>query len=141
MESEAEAMNEEKNIDQIAEGVARGIEIERSRRFYNEALASSIQDGPSLKFLIIFWTVICAALFLLAGCDAGKSTAPPKERWYYDQDLRRTVFLECLQRAPAGPTSTRYNDWSEVVEECGMQAADISLVDRDHRHKSGEVSK
>lgn len=36
-----------------------------------------------------------------------------------DQELRRKLFLECLERVPAGPTSVATsNDWAEVVEEC-----------------------
>lgn len=63
---------------------------------------------------------IFAALLLLAGCE------PPPSTGYYDQDVRREAFFECLTVVPAGPQSTRYNDWSEVVEQCGEQARYLS---------------
>jgi uncharacterized protein YcfL len=69
---------------------------------------------------------ILAAL-MLAGCE------PPEQSWYYDQDIRQSVFMECLQRAPAGPVSTKYNDWSEVVDECGAQATSISVIGNTYR--------
>lgn len=39
-----------------------------------------------------------------------------------DQCMRREIFEACLARVPKGPDSVQYNDWSEVVEECGSQA-------------------
>lgn len=44
-----------------------------------------------------------------------------------DQDLRAKLFLSCMNSLPAGPTATMYNDWDEVVEECGRQAYFMSL--------------
>ena len=35
-----------------------------------------------------------------------------------DQCIRREVFKECMKSLPAGPASTRYNDWDEVVKAC-----------------------
>lgn len=35
--------------------------------------------------------------------------------------------MECLRTAPAGPQSTKYNDWDEVVEACGSEAYYIAL--------------
>lgn len=63
---------------------------------------------------------ICAVLALLSGCD------PPKSTGYYDQDVRREVFFQCLQTVPAGPQATKYNDWSEVIDECGDQAMSLA---------------
>jgi|GEM_PF-6508001 len=65
---------------------------------------------------------IALSAFVLAGCE---NPAPPTGG-YYDQDIRRDVFFECLKSLPNGPNSTKYNDWSEVVEECGTQAYYIS---------------
>ncbi len=62
---------------------------------------------------------IIAAL-VLTGCDAYKQTLP-------DQALRRQIFTDCLKNLPAGPDQTRYNDWAEVVNECGSQAYYQSL--------------
>ena len=39
-----------------------------------------------------------------------------------DQCLRRELFKECMELLPAGPDSTVYSDWDEVVEECGIRA-------------------
>jgi hypothetical protein len=60
------------------------------------------------------------ALVLLTGCE------PPKSTGYYDQDVRREVFFQCLQAVPVGPQATKYNDWSEVVDECGDQAMSLA---------------
>lgn len=65
---------------------------------------------------------ILAVALLLAGCE------PPSPGYYYDQALRREVFMECLQKAPAGPAATRYNDWSEVVSECNSASERIALA-------------
>jgi len=35
-----------------------------------------------------------------------------------DRCLQRVVFKECMNSLPAGPVSTHYNDWDEVVEAC-----------------------
>lgn len=52
---------------------------------------------------------IAAAIFLLLGLLVGCDRAE------VDQQLRREIFMECLGKAPAGPVSTKYNDWAEVV--------------------------
>lgn len=51
---------------------------------------------------------------LLGGCTA--------EFGVVDEKLRQELFFKCMQVAPAGPQSTKYNDWAELVEECGRQA-------------------
>ena len=35
-----------------------------------------------------------------------------------DQCLRREIFAECMKSLPLSPTTTKYNDWNEVVEAC-----------------------
>ena len=54
---------------------------------------------------------------MLVGCKV----APP-DNWETDQVMRRQLFRECMQLLPAGPEKTVYNDWDDVVEECGIQA-------------------
>ena len=54
------------------------------------------------------------ASVLLAGC----TPELPKKTWTYDQCLRAQIFQSCLRALPAGPASTKYNDWDEVVEQC-----------------------
>lgn len=78
--------------------------------------------------------ILAAALFL-TGCE------PPEQTWYYNQTLRQKLFSECLKNAPAGPQSTHYNDWSEIVDECGTQAEYMSVVDLAHRHETKAVEK
>jgi len=35
-----------------------------------------------------------------------------------DRCLQRVIFKECMNSLPAGPVSTHYNDWDEVVGAC-----------------------
>jgi hypothetical protein len=39
-----------------------------------------------------------------------------------DQCMRPKLFEQCMKLLPAGPVATQYNDWDEVVSECGRQA-------------------
>jgi hypothetical protein len=41
--------------------------------------------------------------------------------------LQREIFNECMKLLPAGPASTKYNDWDEVVNQCGRQAYYMSI--------------
>jgi hypothetical protein len=59
---------------------------------------------------------------LVSGCKNG-----PFESTGYDQCMRAKLFKECMAMLPAGPRETRYNDWDEVVSECGSQALYQSL--------------
>ena len=61
--------------------------------------------------------VVCA--IALAGCSNG---VVPERTHAYDQCLRVELFQACLKALPAGPQGTKYNDWNEVVSECGTQA-------------------
>jgi len=58
--------------------------------------------------------LVCVAV-LLVGCN---ETQPQ----LVNQKERQRLFKECLAAIPPGPTMTQYNDWQEVVEECGQQA-------------------
>lgn len=53
---------------------------------------------------------------LLVGCMDDAPT------YRQDPKLRQEIFFKCLAALPAGPQSTKYNDWDEVVNECGRQA-------------------
>lgn len=66
---------------------------------------------------------ILIAVAFLAGCE---NTSGTVSGGYYNQDVRREVFFQCLSSVPNGPMSTKYNDWAEVVAECGSQAQYIS---------------
>ena len=63
--------------------------------------------------------ILCASL-ALAGCEM---PSPPEP----DQELRQELFFQCLQLTPKGPESVQYNDWAEVVSECGHQARSMAL--------------
>jgi hypothetical protein len=58
-----------------------------------------------MKYLMILVVVA------LAGCGA-------QGKWVTDQKERQRIFKECLGALPAGPSSTMYNDWAEVVQKC-----------------------
>lgn len=55
-------------------------------------------------------TIFIICFLLMAGC----------EHYEPDNEVRHKYFIECLEKAPAGPVSTKYNDWSEVVSECAQ---------------------
>ena len=59
--------------------------------------------------------VILAVLLLAVGCSVENASGQ-------DQCLRSQIFQHCLINAPAGPVSTEYNDWSEVVQACEAAA-------------------
>lgn len=44
-----------------------------------------------------------------------------------DQCMRRELFQQCMKALPAGPQSTKYNDWDEVVGKCESVAYYQSL--------------
>jgi hypothetical protein len=68
--------------------------------------------------------LILLSVLLLAACS--KDDKP-----LANQCLRRELFNECMKMLPAGPVATKYNDWDEVVAECGSQAYYMS-----HRKES-----
>ncbi len=40
-----------------------------------------------------------------------------------DPKARASAFEACMKLLPQGPTTTTYNDWDDVVYECGRQAS------------------
>ena len=59
-------------------------------------------------------------LLLLIAC--GRDDKPFIDDRVSNLCLQREIFNECMKLLPAGPTATKYNDWDEVVAECGSQA-------------------
>lgn len=55
-----------------------------------------------------------------------------KNRHIADQCLRAVLFDKCMRTLPAGPLASKYNDWDEVVSECGRQAFYQSIRNREH---------
>ena len=58
---------------------------------------------------------------LLSACD------PPTRNAHVDQCKRAELFEACMKLLPAGPQSTQYNDWDDVVSACNRQAYQNSL--------------
>lgn len=64
--------------------------------------------------------LIVASIFV-AACK------PIDQNRTHDQCLRATIFQQCMVALPAGPVATKYNDWDEVIAECGRQAQYLSV--------------
>lgn len=71
--------------------------------------------------LVVAMTI--AAAMFAAGCSDELRNGP-------DQCLRAELFQQCLSAVPAGPESTKYNDWSEVVSGCESASYYQSLRSR-----------
>lgn len=68
--------------------------------------------------------IIISLVFLVCGCSEKPTDT------VVDQCLRQQIFSECLKTVPPGPTTTKYNDWDDVVDSCGNQAYYNSLRTR-----------
>ena len=60
--------------------------------------------------------IVGLLLLLSVGCEPITPTYIP------DQCLRQQLFEKCLNLLPAGPQTTMYNDWDEVVKSCDHQS-------------------
>jgi len=85
-------------------------------------------------------TLLLASVAMLAACTETSTITEP------DQCIRAEQFQQCLASVPAGPTSTQYNDWSEVVSECRNTAyyqslRDPSAIKPECRWRSGDRVK
>lgn len=70
-------------------------------------------------YKILFLTI------LLVGCGGGENSAISSSP-ILDVCLQKVYFDDCMKLLPAGPTSTKYNDWSEVIAECTDSAKSLS---------------
>lgn len=59
--------------------------------------------------------LLAIALLALAGCEQRPAYV---QDWGVNQCLRVELFQACMKSLPAGPKSTQYNDWDEVVAQC-----------------------
>lgn len=59
-----------------------------------------------------------AAILLLSACAPAPSDPHENARGL----LRAKLTQQCMATLPAGPQSTHYNDWSEVVDSCAQNA-------------------
>ncbi len=72
-------------------------------------------------------TIASVALALaLAACDGSIGVSTP------DQCMRAALFASCMRALPAGPVSSQYNDWDEVVATCEIAAYRQSLRNAQH---------
>jgi hypothetical protein len=68
-------------------------------------------------------TLLCLAAMLLVGCAKPPGQVAIDEKREAERGLlRRQYFAECMRLLPAGPQSTHYNDWDEVVKACDRAA-------------------
>lgn len=67
-----------------------------------------------MKLLLALFVVFVSVV----GCEEPRT---------YNNALRQELFFKCLDAVPVGPQTTKYNDWAEVVSECGQQALWMSL--------------
>lgn len=58
----------------------------------------------------------------LTACNPYPGTAASEFQWLTDPVIRAERFDACMKALPAGPVSTHYNDWSEVVDSCETAA-------------------
>lgn len=66
--------------------------------------------------------MVSALLLSLTGCgEVNPNTIVT------DQCARNQVFMQCMSVLPAGPVTTQYNDWDEVVTACDSVAYYQSL--------------
>jgi len=64
---------------------------------------------------------ILIALLTVSGCTPVSDDVIQARK-----DLKIELFEKCMRLLPDGPQTTKYNDWAEVVEECGRQAYNMS---------------
>lgn len=68
------------------------------------------------------WSAIFAMLLVLVAC------VDQSPRMENDQQIRMERFDSCMKALPAGPQTTMYNDWDEVVRACESSAYYQSMV-------------
>lgn len=59
--------------------------------------------------------LIAIAAIALTGCGEPETSG-------IDQCMRVELFQQCMSILPAGPKTTMYNDWDEVVDSCESAA-------------------
>jgi len=71
------------------------------------------------------WVLLAGAI--IAGM-AFLVTLEPRCKPVTDNTERKKLFFSCLSQLPKGPQSVHYNDWAEVLEECGTQARQMATT-------------
>lgn len=62
------------------------------------------------------------ALALILALSVSACDAPDEPSYATNQQKRQELFQACLKALPAGPQTTHYNDWDEVVDSCESAA-------------------
>lgn len=70
-----------------------------------------------MKKLIYF---IATIIMLLA------FTSCSVPRWVVDREKQELLFFKCMEKTPKGPTTTKYNDWDEVIRQCFIVSREMS---------------
>lgn len=68
-----------------------------------------------------FITLVMLSTLISCAYDNGCSTE-------YSHSKREEMFFKCMESLPAGPNQVKYNDWDEVVSECGNQASRMAYI-------------
>jgi hypothetical protein len=76
-----------------------------------------------MKYVLL---LIIAAM--LTACTPPVGSAFSSWQYMSDSKIRAERFDACMKALPAGPVSTQYNDWSEVVDSCEEAARKQSLT-------------
>lgn len=64
--------------------------------------------------------VSIASVLALSACTS-------REQAHAMAEFRNTAFHQCMRALPAGPQSTKYNDWAEVVSACDNYAQRLEI--------------
>ena len=67
--------------------------------------------------------LLAVSVLTLTAC----SVEHQESKTVVDQCLRAQLFDRCLKTIPQGPLATKYNDWDEVVNECGGHSRSQSV--------------
>lgn len=76
--------------------------------------------GEGIIWVLLTSAIITGMVFL--------TTLEPRCKPVTDNTVREKLFFSCLSQLPKGPQSVHYNDWAEVVEECGTQARQMATT-------------
>ena len=74
-----------------------------------------IKFGFEIVMITLVIVMVVGIIYLFA--------TVPVCRMEFDSKERAASFENCLKLLPASPQFTHYNDWDEVVSECGKQAS------------------
>lgn len=80
----------------------------------------------TVKVVVITATTVAFSaltIWLIAHAAAWKG---PGHRLVPNRCDQAAIFQKCLQQLPAGPVTTMYNDWDEVVQQCKYSSIEMA---------------